>query len=287
MSDAAERLSDDDRIPTPDEERPQWLVDADEITKSGRVGDEDPAAPSTRFHLISAGDQIEQTPVHRPPPARPAPGAPAEPEKPRGPVTWTAAASSVPTLKVESAAEGAKAAPPQQQQQQAPSRHDALEPEEDGDGVHPLSTFDDNTAEVRAARPVVAAPLRAEPWWVIAMDALRGDTRIQVLSGLIVLGAVVLTICWPRTEPGISLRTLRKDPARWDSQRVKVQGKVGDVFSLGGGYAFYLLQGRDTMVVFTRSRVPVTGKHTTVVGNVSTGFLDGAPRQAIFDESQP
>ena len=64
---------------------------------------------------------------------------------------------------------------------------------------------------------------------------------------------------------------------------MRVNGRVGEVFHVGGGYAFYLLQGRDTIVVFTRSRVPVPRQNVTVVASVSTGFLDGAPRQALFE----
>jgi len=42
------------------------------------------------------------------------------------------------------------------------------------------------------------------------------------------------------------------------------------------------VQGRDTIVTFTRAGAPVPRKVVTVTGHVSTGFLDGVPRQALF-----
>ena len=45
-----------------------------------------------------------------------------------------------------------------------------------------------------------------------------------------------------------------------------------------------LVQGRDTIVVFTRTQMPTAHAVVTVKGQVSTGFLDGAPRQALFED---
>ena len=62
-----------------------------------------------------------------------------------------------------------------------------------------------------------------------------------------------------------------------------MSGRVGETFPVGGGYAFYLHQGRDTIVVFTRSRVPTFRQRVQIVGSVSTGFLEGVPHAAIFE----
>ena len=55
-------------------------------------------------------------------------------------------------------------------------------------------------------------------------------------------------------------------------------------FFVGGGFAFYLMQGRDTIVAFTRVTAPEPRTVVTVTGQVSTGFLDGVPRQALFED---
>jgi hypothetical protein len=52
---------------------------------------------------------------------------------------------------------------------------------------------------------------------------------------------------------------------------------------VGGGYAFYLRQGREDIVVFTRSRVPVRREELTIEGSISNGVLDGKTRQALFE----
>ena len=68
---------------------------------------------------------------------------------------------------------------------------------------------------------------------------------------------------------------------------VHVEGRVGEVFPVGGGYAFYLRDGRDTMVVFTRSRTPERDEHVKIDGTVSTGYLDGQARTALFEINAP
>ena len=68
---------------------------------------------------------------------------------------------------------------------------------------------------------------------------------------------------------------------------MKVSGRIGETFEVGGGHAFYLHQGRDTLVVFTRSRTPRRGQKVTLVGTVSTGYLNGQSGTALFEASQP
>ena len=111
------------------------------------------------------------------------------------------------------------------------------------------------------------------------------------MPGLIAIGVVILAIVGARMMFGpkdhsVSLSKIRRDATAFDGQPVKVHGRVGEVYPVGGGYSFYLLQGRDTMVVFTRSRTPVTGDNVSIDGVVSTGVLNGEVRQAVL-ESMP
>jgi hypothetical protein len=107
-------------------------------------------------------------------------------------------------------------------------------------------------------------------------------------AGLIVLGlalvvAVAIGMMTGPKEPVVSIAAIHHHPQAWDNRAIRVRGKVGEVYPVGGGYTFYLLQGRDTMVVFTRSRTPVTDERVTVNGTISTGFLNGEMRQALFE----
>jgi hypothetical protein len=139
----------------------------------------------------------------------------------------------------------------------------------------------------RAAPPPLAA-LR-EPWWVIALDNLRTSRPVQI-GAAVALAALVLMVSWlwPRGVGTIALSELRSSPSRFDGRAVVVRGRVGDdVFAVGSGWAFYLVQGRDTIVVFTRTQAPKPHDVVTVKGQVSTGFLDGVPRQALFEDAAP
>jgi hypothetical protein len=165
------------------------------------------------------------------------------------------------------------AAPPRE------SRAQSFDPEpEDGDEAP--DAFDIPRAATRRAPPPPA-----DAWWMVALDELRHNRRLQILCGVLVV-AVATFMLWPRSEPGVSLGELRRHPDRYDGARVRVSGKVGQVYQVGGSYAFYLHQGRDTMVVFTRMRVPVERQHVSLSASVSTGFLDGLPRQSLFEESE-
>jgi len=145
------------------------------------------------------------------------------------------------------------------------------------------------TAAEQAARPhdvvspeafdIMAAPM---PWWLQSAHLLRTDRRIQLLVVLVV-AALVTVAMWPRGDRGVSVAEIKRHPSRYDSRGVIVQGRVGDVFKVGGSYAFYLLQGRDTLVVFTRSRTPSRDEHVKVQGQMSTGYLDGFARMALFE----
>lgn len=146
------------------------------------------------------------------------------------------------------------AAPPVNHMETVPSRFDAVEEH-----------------SATASSPVARA-----------LQLLRGNPRVQ----LIVLAAAVtflVTLLVFRESDGVSLSTLRKNAVSFDGQTVKVRGRVGEVFQMGASYAYNLHQGRDTIVVFTRSHAPVPHERITVTGSLSTGYLEGAPRLALFE----
>jgi hypothetical protein len=100
---------------------------------------------------------------------------------------------------------------------------------------------------------------------------------------LAVIAVVALMMFRPKEEQTVSISAIRHHPERFDGRPVKVKGRVGEVYAVGGGYAFHLYQGRDDIVVFTRSRVPVRREEVTISGSISNGILDGKPRQALFE----
>jgi hypothetical protein len=284
-----ERLSEEDSAsaapPRPNVERPDWLVGADEgaVAEQSRLGGGSPT-PREAPRLIKPGEGLQfegpepgpAPPVGRPlPAAKPAPAP--EPEAPKRPTAWTAAASSIPRLTLAPAASDAQVARRMQR---------AEEPDEQEAAPEFLGpAFPDDAPVTRAPAPAPKPSLPAlhEPWWIVALEELRSNRRTLMLAVGALLVLVAALVFWPRGERGVSLSTIRHHPERFDNQTVRVHGEVGEVFSVGGGYAFNLQQGRDTMVVFTRSRVPVSHQDVTVVASVSTGFLDGIARQALFE----
>lgn len=110
------------------------------------------------------------------------------------------------------------------------------------------------------------------------------SSRTLVLVALAAVALVAVMMFRPKQEgETTSIAAIRKHPERFEGQVVKVRGRVGEVFQVGGGYAFHLLQGREDIVVFTRSRVPVRREEVTISGSISNGVLDGKTRQALFE----
>jgi hypothetical protein len=120
------------------------------------------------------------------------------------------------------------------------------------------------------------------PWLQSALGAL---TRSQplVFVALAVIAVVALMMFRPKDEQTVSIAAIHKHPERFEGRPVKVRGRVGEVYEVGGGYAFYLRQGHEDIVVFTRSRVPVRREEVTISGSISNGVLDGKTRQALFE----
>jgi hypothetical protein len=210
-----------------------------------------------------------------PPPAGPRPPRPRRVPDPSGP--WAPVASSVPLPKLSlvekpepQPAGVAETAP------SVPLPHPGMLPGQDDD----------------VRRPVLVAPAPAplvEPWWVVALDNLRANRRAQLaVAGALVAVVVLASWMWPRGVGTTPLSQIRRHPSDFDGREVVVRGRVGDdVFAMGAGWAFYLMQGRDTIVAFSLSRTPEPRKVVTLKGQVSTGFLDGMPRQALFEGGAP
>lgn len=201
--------------------------------------------------------------------------------EPAMPATWSAAASSIPAIRssVRRATE-----------------LDAGEDDAwgDEDGFETARASASGAAAVppvpRTARPVRAAG-GAPPWAGAALGVARrawawsrANRRIAgwAASALVaVVSALVAAI--PRGEPAMPLRAILDDAAALDGARVRVAGVVGQTFPVGEGHAFYLHQGRDTIVVFTRRRTPATDERIELEASVSTGYLAGRPRPALFE----
>jgi len=85
-----------------------------------------------------------------------------------------------------------------------------------------------------------------------------------------------------RHEPLIDLRRIHAKPAEFEGKVVRVRGSIGQVFPMGDSYAYYLLQGADTIVVYTHGARPQPTDNAEVCGSITVGYLDGSLRPALF-----
>jgi hypothetical protein len=241
-----------------DADRPEWLVGADSVLENAE-DDASPARPSIAD--VKAG------------PLRVVRGG--KPEPPKG---WAGAASSIPKLSV------------------VPS-HRPPEPmigEEEGpglgapgmDGGLPSS----DSTEADPDQPASAAPAFRpldEPWYLVWSEAMLTPRNLKIAFAIVLL-SVAAWFFWPRHgERGASLGSIVRHPERFQGQVVAVSGEVLESFEVGTGHAFQLRQGRDVVVVYSTLREPHMHEHVEVRGIVSTGYLDGAPRVAIFEGQAP
>jgi len=240
-----------------DAERPDWLVGAADVLEHS---EEIPVRPLPPLA----------------PPKDPLPSAalPVVKEaKPERPQSWAGATSSVPKLSLVPS-QGARAIP-------------SLVPEEEeepgrvSDLVSPLPGVEDE-GTAQAPTPPPFRPLD-EPWYLVWSEAVLTNRRVQGAL-LLVIALVAGLIFFPKPGGrGASLHSILHEPARFEGQAVVVRGEALESFDVGQGYAFNLRQGRDTVVVFSPTRRPELHQHLEVTGTVSTGYLDGAPRVAIFE----
>jgi hypothetical protein len=123
-----------------------------------------------------------------------------------------------------------------------------------------------------------------KPWLESLLARALTPAGLAVVGGVAIAIVLALVMFGPKDDSA-SIGSIRRHPRDYDGRSVRVHGKVGEVYPVGGGYSFYLLQGRDTLVIFTRSRTPVTNQHVTIKGAISVGVLDGESRQALFESS--
>ena len=128
-------------------------------------------------------------------------------------------------------------------------------------------------------------PELAPPWWTRIGITLRVDRRVQIALGAALLALLVYSV-WPRSEKTISIAHLKEHAQRYADTPVRVGGRVSEVFPVGGSWAYTVVQGRDTIVVFSRTRAPKPREQVVVVGTLSTGYLDGQSRVAIFESTR-
>lgn len=239
--------------PPQDADRPDWLVGADDVLESAH---ETPTRPTL--------------PTPAPPGRQPlevVPGGHAV-----RPKAWSAAASSVPKLTVV----------PKRDRPVAPVDEDeAPGPGPVDDPLTSLGASEDGDSAPAPAEPRLQ-PLH-EPWYLVWGEALLTNRKLQIAVAAILVLAAVLVFRPRLGQPGASLGSILRDPEHYEGRSVAVRGEVLESFEVGEGHAFQLRQGRDTVVVFSRSRHPRLHERIEVVGTVSTGYLDGEPRVAIFE----
>jgi len=297
-------------------DRADWLVGADEGLEAEmqrRAAEAGSPRPVPKLFKPGAGDAIEfessAPTTHGPPPSLSRPASDVESNAPAPParkvfgrvnddssagdvqpgltpmMTWDAGANSVPSLHRERPARAA-ALP-------ATARDFPMD-----DAEERRQQTEERRAEIAAAAEhlqrghtvvqpqafEIAAPKVA--WWMQAVHVIQSDRRVQIALAVVVM-AVSVYAAWPRGGGFASVAELKRDAARYDGRDVMVRGKVGEVFPVGGGYAYNLHQGKDTLVVFTRVRTPRSRETVTVSGSISTGFLDGQARLALFESLTP
>jgi hypothetical protein len=255
------------------DQRPDWLVGAEEGAQSEYRRDDSVEGNAPAERVIPMPELRRPAParIGLPLESRPAPAPPAPPRA----VAWSGVGNSIPRLTQESEGEVRTAFTPRNQDDDV-----APLPEDDTGMLSVASTSSSSPSSARST----ARPVLEEPWWVVVGERLTGDRRILFGVGaalVVVIGAFVL---WPRANTSASVKEIRRHPDQWEGRSVQVSGRVGDdVFPLGSGYVFHLLQGRDTIVVFTRSRIPERRQRVNVIGEVSAGYLDGRARLAILE----
>ena len=168
----------------------------------------------------------------------------------------------------------------------APSDADSWEGAVERAAKEARYTFIDE-AELRGPGFVTRA-LRSFNPGALVSSVLGGISRFKpvILVALAVIAVVAALMMRPREEQTASIGAIRRHPERFEGRPVKVKGRVGEVFVVGGGYAFTFHQGRENIGVFTRSRVPVRREELTITGSISNGTLDGKTRQALFETAE-
>ena len=251
--------------PFGDGERPSWLVGASHHAEPLVERTAPPQRPPVSLVRPDGG---QAAPVSRFDPSRMA-EAEAESASPRletdPPATaWKPAASSVPTLRV---AREPEAELPGFEEE--PYTGDSQEGRQEG------------SSDASISEPALPPP--DEPWWLVAMDHLASSRKLQIALVALIVG-LGTWMFWPREENRTTpLSLIKHRPQEFEGRAVRVKGEVGEVFDVGSSFVFQLRQGRDTVVVFSPNRRPSPHDHLILEGTISTGYLDGTPRVALFE----
>jgi len=291
-----EPVYDPEDKPKPDAPRPagrraDWVVGAEEglTAEIQRAESGEIPRPAPRLARPDDPDAGKQRPMSgliatgtfpkRPPPSVVPAARDPVPTMP----TWERGASSVPMMR-RAGGEGGPGGPAPEASREFP-----MDDAEERARVAAHLALQKQQEAAIAARPhEVVAPQEFEmpalpaQWWNSMPNLARLDPRVALVVGLLVLAAGAYTF-WPRHEKTISVAHLKEHPERYADTQVRVGGRVSEVFSVGGSWAYTLVQGRDTIVVFSRTRAPRVRDHVVVVGSLSTGYLDGQSRAAIFE----
>jgi hypothetical protein len=274
----------------PSAKRPDWIVGAEEALEA-------------EFGQQSAAPERPATPIPQPRPHTPPPVNPYTnfAQSAAGRLSTSSWMDSGPPV-------GAASSRPSASDDQ---EHESPEPREPGAHHEPEAAHaahghdaadagpgDDDLAgpDTPAATTPIAAPQKSRraapppppppprPWWEQALANASSTTGLITLGVIAVLAILAFAFTRPH-QPTVSVASILHDPARLDGRTVTVHGRVGEVYPVGGGYSFYLMQGRDTIVVFTRTRTPVTDEKVAVTGVVSTGVLNGETREALLESA--
>jgi hypothetical protein len=189
---------------------------------------------------------------------------------------WKAAASSIPTL--------GRAADDGDDDDAITAAEDEWdEPREAPATSRGAATRTAPTAKTQAT-PLAGYAQALQKFLSVLWPRLRSRTAIVagIGGGLVVLAVTLAVSARPR-EQFMRVHEVLMHAEQLDGQEVRLRGVIGQTFPVGEGHTFYLHDGEDMIVVFTRVRTPVEREEVRVVGTVSTGFLDGKPRPVVFE----
>lgn len=226
-----------------------------------------PPAATPAVPVTSPADEIAPRPVE----------APADKSQ-TTPVPWKAAASSVPKLRQQPVAPGPE--PEGSFQGFAQDELTARGPAMSG----PRSDVEEDADPVVPLRPLSVTP----PAWEVWLERVRSVPAPLVLGviAVLTLAAIVPFVFRPGEKGTVSLARIRQNPEAFDGRQVAVSGRAGETFQIGGNYVFNLRQGRDTIVVYSRTRRPALHERVYATGMLSIGYMDGSPRLALIEDSQ-
>lgn len=248
--------------------RPDWLVTAED-----GVG-----AEKARMSGLSGPPTIKPG-VARIPPKTPPPAAPSLPMNPYAPTNDAPARMSTTSSSFyETSAEPAPARVPTEAAAEAPA---------------------DDVPWVKSAATVPKKMSSLPSEFGIGADAPEPEIRVtstgrlldQPIAKIAIVAVALLVVVFigvqlvPKKSQADSTRIaeIRKSPTAFDGRVVTVSGRVGEIFQIGPSWAYYLHDGKDAILIFTRKGSPESRTKQTVTGKISTGVLEGEAKTALFE----